>query len=121
MSTISSSKKLQTKAGSAATTTVHTAGDVTLKLAGGEAEKSDFCCFAGGYATGTAEDVTVYTVGDIDAEISGGEWGESHGGRGIFGGVFASGVTAEAGDVAITVSGGTMGNVYGGGWAQKNG
>jgi len=109
------------KAGSA-TTTVHTAGDVTLKLAGGSTAKDDFCCFAGGYATGSAESTTaVYTVGDIDVEISGGSWGKAHGGRGIFGGVFASKVTAEAQDVSITISGGTLGNVYGGGWAQKGG
>jgi len=98
----------------------HTAGDVTLTIAGGEATQSDFCCFAGGYATGDATG-TVYTVGNIEVTISDGSWGTAHGGRGIFGGVFASQVGAEAGDVDLTVSGGSMGNVYGGGWAQKNG
>ncbi|MBP5530650.1 MAG: hypothetical protein J6Y54_01285, partial [Lentisphaeria bacterium] len=99
----------------------HTAGDVTVKLAGGTAEKSDFCCFAGGYATGNAADAAVYTVGKIGVDVTGGSWGEAHGGRGIFGGAFASGVKAAASDVTISVSGGTMGNVYGGGWAQKGG
>jgi autotransporter passenger strand-loop-strand repeat protein len=109
------------KAGATATTTVHTAGDVTLELVDGTAANSTFCCFAGGYATGDAAAVTVYTVNDIELEVAGGEWGGAHGGRGVFGGVFASGVTAEAGDVSITINGGTMGNVYGGGWAQKGG
>ncbi|MBQ6351986.1 MAG: hypothetical protein IJJ28_01795, partial [Lentisphaeria bacterium] len=81
---------------------------------------SDFCCFAGGYATGTGA-ALVYTVGSIDATISDGYWGDAHGGRGFFGGAFASGVAAAAGDVTINVTGGRFGNVYGGGWAQKNG
>jgi len=99
----------------------HTAGDVTLKLADGTAEKIDFCCFAGGYATGNAADAAVYTVGRIELAVTGGSWGEAHGGRGIFGGAFASGVKAAAGDVDITITGGSFGNVYGGGWAQKGG
>jgi len=98
----------------------HTAGDVSLTLAGGAATNTSFCAFAGGYATGDAAG-TVYTVTSVTVDISGGNWGTAHGGRGIFGGVFASQVGAEAGDVAISISGGTMGNVYGGGWAQKNG
>ena len=95
-------------------------GNVSITVTDGEAAKSDFSLFAGGYATGTATG-TVYTVGEIDLSISGGSWGNAHGGRGIFGGVFASGVTAETDDVTITISGGTFGNVYGGGWAQKGG
>ena len=100
--------------------TRHTAGDVTLTVTDGEATKSDFCAFAGGYATGDATG-TVYTVDSVTAEISGGDWGDAHGGRGIFGGIMASGVEAQVlGNVNITVSGdATMGNVYGGGWAQK--
>jgi len=98
----------------------HTAGDVTLTLAGGTATNTSFCAFAGGYATGDATG-TVYTVGNIEVTLAGGSWGTAHGGRGIFGGVFASQVGAGAGDVAISISGGTMGNVYGGGWAQKEG
>jgi hypothetical protein len=99
----------------------HTAGNVTLKLIDGNTAKADFCCFAGGYATGDAANATVYTVGDINAEISGGSWGEARGGRGFFGGAMASGVKAEAEDVTVTISGGSFGNVYGGGWAQKGG
>ncbi len=100
----------------------NTTGDVMLTVTGGEATKSDFCLFAGGYATGTASG-TVYTVDSINATIAGGDWGSAHGGRGIFGGIMASGVEAEVlGDVTITISGeATMGNVYGGGWAQKTG
>ena len=97
----------------------NTTGDVILTVTGGEATKSDFCAFAGGYATGTATG-TVYTVDSVTAEISGGDWGDAHGGRGIFGGIMASGVEAKVlGKVNLTISGGTMGNVYGGGWAQK--
>ena len=99
----------------------HTAGNVTLKLIDGNTAKADFCCFAGGYATGDAANATVYTVGDINAEISGGSWGEARGGRGFFGGAMASGVKAEAEDVTVTISGGSFGNVFGGGWAQKGG
>ena len=98
----------------------HTAGDVTLTVTGGETDKSDFCIFAGGYATGTAAE-NVYTVDSVSATIAGGSWGTVSNGRGIFGGAFASGVGTEAGDVNLTISGGSMGNVYGGGWAQKNG
>ena len=99
----------------------NTTGDVNLTIAGGEADKSDFCAFAGGYATGTATG-TVYTVDSVTATISGGDWGSAHGGRGVFGGIMASGVEAQVlGEVNLTVSGGTMGNVYGGGWAQKGG
>ena len=98
----------------------HTAGDVTLSITDGSTTKGgQACIFAGGYATGSAADTTVYTVGNINAEISGGSWGTAAGGRGLFGGAFASGVTAEAQNVTITISGGTFGNVYGGGWAQK--
>ena len=94
-------------------------GDVVLTVADGEAAKSDFCLFAGGYATGTATG-TVYTVDSVTAEIAGGSWGDVHGGRGVFGGIMASGVEAQVlGDVNLTVTGGSMGNVYGGGWAQK--
>ena len=100
--------------------TRHTAGDVTLTVTGGETTKgTQACIFAGGYATGNATG-TIYTVDSVTATISGGSWGEAAGGRGIFGGIMASGVTAQAGDVNLTVSGdATMGNVYGGGWAQK--
>ena len=99
----------------------HSVGDVTLTVAGGDAKKSDFCLFAGGYATGDATG-TVYTVESVTLDISDGTWGTAHGGRGIFGGIMASGVAAEVtGDVNITISGGSMGNVYGGGWAQKGG
>jgi len=102
--------------------TRHTAGDVTLTVTGGSTTKgTQACIFAGGYATGDATG-TVYTVDSVTATISGGSWGEAAGGRGVFGGIFASGVTAKAGNVNLTVSGdATMGNVYGGGWAQKNG
>ena len=101
------------------TGTRHTAGDVTLTVTGGETTKgTQACIFAGGYATGDATG-TVYTVDSVTATISGGSWGEAAGGRGVFGGVMASGVTAQAGNVNLTVSGGSMGNVYGGGWAQK--
>ena len=99
----------------------HTAGDVTLTIAGGETTNGDFCLFSGGYATGTASG-TVYTVDSVSATIAGGSWGEATNGRGVFGGIMASGVAAEVlGDVNLTISGGTMGNVFGGGWAQKNG
>ena len=101
--------------------TRHTAGDVTLTVTGGSTTKgTQACVFAGGYATGDATG-TVYTVDSVTATISGGSWGTAAGGRGIFGGIMASGVTAQAGDVNLTVSGGSMGNVYGGGWAQKTG
>ena len=102
----------------------HTAGDVTLTVTGGATTKgTQSCIFAGGYATGTAANTTVYTVDSVTATISGGNWGAAAGGRGVFGGIFASGVEAQViGDVNITVSGdATMGNVYGGGWAQKTG
>ena len=103
--------------------TRHTAGDVTLTITDGETTKgTQSCIFAGGYATGDATG-TVYTVDSVSATISGGSWGEACGGRGVFGGIMASGVEAEVlGAVNITVSGdATMGNVYGGGWAQKTG
>jgi len=103
--------------------TRHTAGDVTLNISGGETTKgTQACIFAGGYATGSATG-TVYTVDSVTLDISGGSWGTAAGGRGVFGGIFASGVEAQVtGDVNITVSGdATMGNVYGGGWAQKTG
>jgi len=115
------------KAGTISTTAtdapLHTVGEVTLTLAAGEATNSKFCCFAGGYATGTdsAKAAAVYTVDSVTATVSGGSWGKVSGGRGIFGGIFASGVLAEAGEINLTVSGGTMGNVYGGGWSQKDG
>jgi len=101
----------------------HHAGSVTLTVTGGSTTKGDQACiFAGGYATGNATDATVYTIDSVSAAISGGSWGLARGGRGVYGGVMASGVTAQAGDVNITISGdATMGNVYGGGWAQKNG
>ena len=101
--------------------TRHTAGNVTLTITGGETTKgTQSCIFAGGYATGNATG-TVYTVDSVTANISGGDWGEAAGGRGVFGGIMASGVEAQViGNVNITISGdATMGNVYGGGWAQK--
>ena len=102
--------------------TRHTAGDVTLTVTDGETTKGgEACIFAGGYATGTADGL-VYTVDSVTTTISGGSWGSARGGRGVFGGIMASQVTAQViGDVNLTVSGGSMGNVYGGGWAQKNG
>ena len=101
----------------------HAAGDVTLTITDGSTTKgAQACIFAGGYATGTAANTTVYTVDSVTATISGGSWGTAAGGRGVFGGIMASGVTAQAGDVNLTVSGdAAMGNVYGGGWAQKTG
>ena len=112
---------------------------MTLSITGGESDKSGFCVFAGGYATGDATG-TVYTVDSVTVDIEGGvwtnyttdhdgaytwvDWVEAHGGRGIFGGIMTSGVEAQVlGDVNITISGDetTMGNVYGGGWAQKGG
>ena len=101
---------------------LHTVGDVSVTLRG-TATKSDFSCFAGGYATGTDSTklAAVYTVDSVTVSVENGTWGEAHGGRGIFGGIMASGVAGAAGDVNITISGGTMGNVYGGGWAQKGG
>ena len=103
--------------------TRHTAGDVTLTVTGGSTTKgTQACIFAGGYATGNATG-TVYTVGSVSAAISGGSWGTAAGGRGVFGGVMASGVKAQViGEVNLTISGdAVMGNVYGGGWAQKSG
>jgi len=105
------------------TGTRHTAGDVTLTVTGGETTKgTQACFFAGGYATGDATG-TVYKVDSVTLDISGGSWGTAAGGRGVFGGVFASGVEAQVvGKVNISVSGdATMGNLYGGGWAQKTG
>ena len=101
--------------------TRHTVGDVTLTITGGETAKgAQACIFAGGYATGDATG-TVYTVESVTATISGGNWGTEKIGRGVFGGIMASEVAAQAGDVNLTVSGGSMGNVYGGGWAQQGG
>ena len=104
------------------TGTRHTVGGVTLTVAGGETTLGkQACIFAGGYATGNATG-TVYTVDCVTLDLSGGNWGEAAGGRGVFGGIMASGVAAQVlGAVNITVSGGSMGNVYGGGWAQKTG
>ena len=99
----------------------NTTGDVTLTVTGGETTKGyQACIFAGGYATGDATG-TVYTVDSVTLDISGGDWGMAAGGRGVFGGIMASGVEAQViGSVNITISGdATMGNVYGGGWAQK--
>ena len=100
----------------------HSAGDVTLTVTGGSTTKgTQACIFAGGYATGDATG-TVYTVDSVTLDISGGSWGGACGGRGVFGGIMASGVEAQAGDVNLTISGdAAMGNVYGGGWAQKTG
>ena len=118
----------------------HTAGDVLFALVDGETTKRDFCAFAGGYATGDATG-TVYTVNSVLAGAEGGTWTkyttnedgdftwvEAHGGRGFFGGIMASGVTAEVlgnndpGEgVIISVKDGVIGNIYGGGWAQKGG
>ena len=96
-----------------------------VNVTGGETKKGNQAClFAGGYATGTVfSETAVYTTGNISTTISGGTWtsGVTAGGRGVFGGIFASKVTAEAQDVSITINGGTFGNVYGGGWAQKGG
>jgi len=102
---------------------VHTAGDATLTLNGGVATGDEFCCFGGGYATGTATGVKVYTVDSVSVGVNGGSWGtRAAAGRGLFGGVFASGVTAEVlGDVNLSVMDGTLFNVFGGGWAQKHG
>ena len=111
------------KAGTA-TTLVHNVGNVTINVTGGETKKGNQAClFAGGYATGsTASNDAVYTVNSVTATIDGGSWGSAAGGRGIFGGVMASGVEAAVtGNVNLTISGGSMGNVYGGGWAQNGG
>ena len=110
----------------AATDASHTVGSVTLTLAGGTAANAEFCAFAGGYATGTdtAKLASVYDAGDVSIDITGGTWGDAadaRGGRGVFGGVMASGVKATAGNVSITVEAGTVANVFGGGWAQKGG
>ena len=111
----------------AATDASHTVGDVTLSLAGGTAAAADFCAFAGGYATGTdsAKLASVYDVDDVSLSITGGSWGDAmdvRGGRGVFGGVMASGVKATAQNVSITVDGtASVANVFGGGWAQKGG
>ena len=96
---------------------------MTLTLAGGTAADREFCVFAGGYATGTdsAKLASVYDVGSVTTTITGGTWGKMNGGRGIFGGAFASGVKAAAKNVSLTIMGGSTGNIYGGGWAQKNG
>ena len=104
----------------------HTVGDVTLTLAGGTAANAEFCAFAGGYATGTdsAKLASVYDAGDVEITIAGGTWGDAadaKGGRGVFGGVMASGVKATAQNVGITVESGTVANIFGGGWAQKGG
>ena len=108
------------KAGAAASV-VHTVQNVTINVKDGETKKGNQAClFAGGYATGSTTN-KVYTVENIDVTIDGGSWGTAAGGRGVFGGIFASNVTAEAGNVSITIDGGTMGNVYGGGWSQKGG
>jgi len=119
------------KAGEIATTAntaaKHTVGDVTFTLAGGTAANAEFCAFAGGYATGTdsAKLADVYTVDSVKATISGGAWGDvddARGGRGVFGGVFATGVKASVESVSITVSGDAeVANIFGGGWAQKGG
>jgi len=114
----------------AGTSALQTVGDITLTLLAGTATKgAQACVFAGGYATGhdTAKLAPVYTVESVTLNVGGGDWGAAAGGRGIFGGAFASdntasadnGVYAMVGNVNLTVSGGTMGNVYGGGWAQK--
>ena len=108
------------KAGAAADV-VHTAGDITVELAGGTATKQTFCVYGGGYATGTVEDASVYAAGNVAITVNGGAWGEYLSGRGIFGGVYADKVAASVDKVDITVTGGTMGNVYGGGWAQNGG
>jgi len=100
----------------------HTVGDISITLAGGEAANSKFSLFGGGYATGsTASTTAVYKTDGVTIDVAGGDWGSANGGRGIFGGAFASLVTAQVADVEITVSGGKVGNVYGGGWAQKQG
>ena len=110
------------KAGSSGGSNIHTVNDVNITLNAGSATNSDFCLFGAGYATGTGSSTdTVYKVNSVTIDINGGSWGTAHGGRGIFGGVFASGVWAQAGDVNISITGGTFGNVYGGGWAQKGG
>jgi len=109
---------------------LHTVGDVTLTINNGTATKgTQACIFAAGYATGhdTAKLAAVYTVDSVTLTIADGTWGQACGGRGVFGGAFASdsttsgtdGVWAKVGNVNLTVYGGTMGNVYGGGWAQK--
>ena len=101
----------------------HSVGDVTLWF-GGQGKNvagENFCIFAGGYATGDATG-TVYTVGDITLHMGGGDWGDTSGnGRGVFGGIMASGVRTQAQNITIDIDHGIMGNVYGGGWAQKGG
>jgi len=114
------------KVGTKSVQDAHTAGHVDISISGGEAANGNFCLFAGGYATGSNnKQYSVYHVEGVSLSISGGTWcGETvPGGRGIFGGIFASGVWAgtDKQDVDITISGGTFGNVFGGGWAQKNG
>ena len=107
-----------------ATSHVGGVGDVDITITGGETKRgSQACIFAGGYATGTTltSNASVYEVGNINLSIDGGNWGTAAGGRGVFGGIFASGVRAETENVNITIYDGTMGNVYGGGWAQKGG
>jgi len=109
------------KAGSSGDTNVHTVHDVNVTLNGGSAEMQKFCLFGGGYATGSTE-ANVYKVeGSVTIDVNAGSWGSVNGGRGIFGGIFVSGVHASVGEVNISISGGSMGNVYGGGWAQKGG
>ena len=122
------------------TSALQTVGDITLSLLAGTATKgAQACVFAGGYATGhdTAKLAPVYTVESVTLSVSGGDWGTACGGRGVFGGAFASdnsaagddGVYAMVGNVNISISdvkkdgeviySPTMGNLYGGGWAQK--
>ena len=98
---------------------------VNISLEGGEVvDNNEFCCFAGGYATGDAADKVVYQVfNGVNLTVNDGTWigDRARGGRGVFGGAFAAGVKTVVSDVDMTISGGTIGNVFGGGWAQKNG
>ena len=112
----------------------NTVGSITANLNYVDSVKDAFCFYAGGMAAGadSAKTANAYEVtGDINVSVTGGNWCNdvAHGGRGLFGGIFAgdsgstkTGVRAEVkGSVNIDIDGGTLGNVYGGGWAQKGG
>ena len=113
----------------------NTVGSITVNMNAVDTVKDAFSFYAGGMATGAdaAKSSNAYEVtGDVNVNVTGGNWCNdvAHGGRGIFGGIFAgdsaasgtTGVKAEViGSVNINIEGGTLGNVYGGGWAQKGG
>ena len=104
---------------------VHTVESITVELSDGAAAGLDFCVYGGGYAAGTnaaSNTAAAYEAGSVDIAVAGGTWGSGlRSGRGVFGGVYASGVTASVDAVDITVTDGTVQNVYGGGWAQNGG